>query len=48
MKTDLSEIGITDIKTINKIIGGINIERLGNHPIKLTTEMMTNLFNSNH
>ncbi len=44
LETDLTKYGICSESDINKIIDGVNLERLGNHPIKLTAKMMKSIF----
>ena len=44
LKYDLTKNGILTENDINKIIAGVNLERLSNHPIKLTAEMMMSVF----
>lgn len=44
LESDFNTIGIKTDEDISNIIAGVNIERLGNHPIKLGPEMMIGVF----
>ena len=38
--SELAEVGITNDKDKQKIVGQVNLERLGNHPVKLEPEII--------
>ena len=44
LETGLTNNGIRTEGDIDKIIEGVNLERLSNHPVKLTVEMMKDIF----
>lgn len=44
LESDLTKLGISTEEDVSKIINGVNFERLSNHPIKLTSEMMKSIF----
>ena len=44
LESDINKIGIHTDEDVSYIVSGVNLERLSNHPMRLTTEMMTKIF----